>query len=200
MKLIKLKLLVIAAIMFAASAASASLSTYAVSIDTSSLIGTSGALDFQFNPANSTGFTTATAGISGFTGGTLSSPVLTGDGSGTLPSSVTLNNTTQYNDYFTNYTFGNSIKFNLSLSGALGNSFTFSMFSDAAGSSPALTSDTTDGYALRLDINQNGNAITNNIPTNISSSVTPTPIPPSMLLFASGLSGMFFMKRKKTAA
>jgi len=181
--------------MFAASAASAALSNYSVWIDTSSLNGT-GALDFQFNPGNTTG--SASAVISGFTGGTLISdpaPALTGDVSGTLPATVTINNTTQWNDYFTNITFGNSIKFNLALSGAALNSFYFSIFSDADGTAPALTSDATNGYAFIVDMNQDGDTITFNTP-NGAASITPTPIPPSVLLLSSGLAGLGFLRRR----
>ena len=63
MKLLKIKVLVIAAIMLAASSAFASLS-YNVSVDTSTLFGNDGYLYFQFAPGNSA--QDASASISNF--------------------------------------------------------------------------------------------------------------------------------------
>jgi hypothetical protein len=91
-------------------------------------------------------------------------PALTGDVSGgALPATVTIDNGTGFNDYFEGFTFGSTLSFDVRLYGpalsspdgisASGSRFAFGMFSDAGGSAPVLTSDTTDGFAFIVDVN-----------------------------------------------
>src|SRR6266513_1838262 len=192
MKFLRLQLLVAALILFAANAAFASFS-YNVSIDTSSISGTLGGLDFQYNPGAGASSYTATVDFSGVTGGTLSDPITVftaGNVSGALPSTVTItdNNISQLNEYFHNFTYGSNLSFNLTFAGdpTTNSSLYFSMFQDAAGTVAALTSDTTNGYAAI--INMNGAAtpfVTNNM--TVTSDVTPPPIPAAAWLLGSGL-------------
>src|SRR5277367_1168065 len=81
--------------------ASAGVITYDVTVDTSSVFGTAGSLDFNFNTGPLV-TQTASLRILGFAGdGTLAgSPMLTGDVSGALPSTLTFDNETGFNDYF----------------------------------------------------------------------------------------------------
>jgi hypothetical protein len=141
--------------------------TYDVTINTSSISGTTGSLDFNFNPGS---LVTQSASVEildfSSTGGALAgSPTLTGDASGALPGTVTLDNGTGFNDYFEGFTFGSTLTFEVTLSGPAltspdgatsGSTFAFSMFSDAEGTTPTLTSDTTEGFAFTVDVNVNG--------------------------------------------
>ena len=124
---------------------------YSVSVDTSLLTsGTTGNLNFQFNPGG--GSQEASASLSNFTtDGTLTGvPTLTGDVSGTLPGTVTFGNSTAFNDYFHGFTFGSSFSFLLTLYGPAidapngtatsGTTFGVAMFDDL-GTTPLLTTD-----------------------------------------------------------
>ncbi len=194
------KLFLLAALfLLGVESASASAVTYQVTVDTSSIAGTSGSLDFQFNPGSLTS-QAANLEILDFTSdGTLAgSPSLTGDVSGTLPGSVMFDNGTVYNDYFEGFTFGGTLSFEVSLFGPAltapdgvstsGSAFAFSMFSDSGGTIPALTTDGINGFAYTIDVNLDGTTS----PTILSSELTAsaTPEPSSMLLFGSGLTAM----------
>jgi hypothetical protein len=161
--------------------------TYDVTIDTSSISGMVGSLDFNFDP----GFLVTQAAslqILGFASdGTLVSCAAnvqgfcpTGDVSGLLPGTLTLDNGTAFNDYFDDFTFGTTLSFDVSLYGPAlsspggatsGSTFAFSMFSDPAGTVPVLTSDTIDGFAFTIDVNLDGTTTV----TNFSSETTVTP-------------------------
>jgi hypothetical protein len=107
------------------------------------------------------------------------------DVSGQLPATLTFDNGAGFNDYFDNYTFGTAISFDVSLYGPAlsapdgvstsGSTFAFSMFSDAAGTIPALTSDTTDGFAFAVGVNLDGTTTV----TNSSGQTTVTQQAPS---------------------
>jgi len=156
---------------------------YQVTIDTSAISSTAGSLDFQFDPGSSS--QAASLQILGFaSAGTLvGSPVLTGDVSGALPATLTFDNGTAFNDYFEGFTFGPTLSFNVSLYGPAlsspdgsstsGSTFAFSMFSDAAGTIPALTTDATDGFAFTVDVNLDGSTT----PTNFSSETNINAVP-----------------------
>lgn len=141
--------------------------TYSLSIDTSLLAGTIGSLDFNFNPGPLLA-QPARVQIIAFGGsGTLMPPAtLTGDASGSLPATVTLDNGAFFNDYFEGIRFGSTLNFGISLSGPAlsspngtatsGSSFAFSLFSDPAGTVPALTSDLADGFGYVVEVNLDG--------------------------------------------
>jgi hypothetical protein len=154
-----------------ASLAYAGPTIYDVNIDTSSISGTVGSLDFQFDPSFSGTVQSASVQILDFTSsaGLAGNPSLTGDVAGSLPGTVTLDNGTGFNDYFEGFTYGSALSFEVSLYGpalsapsgqsigAGGSSFTFSMFSDAAGTVPVLTTDTTGTAAFDVYVSPDPN-------------------------------------------
>ena len=165
--------------------------TYQVSVNTSTLSGQGGNLDFQFNPGG-LGAESATATVTSFqtVGGILSQPaMLTGDATGSLPGTLTLDNGTLYNDVFQGFIYGNSFSFRLTLSGqaldnpggTFGSSFALSLY-DAGGIRPLLTTDP-NGSVLTVNLNANGTtlaetfpqSLTNSIPVAVATSAVPEP-------------------------
>ena len=175
-----------------ASSASADV-IYEITVDTLSISGTPGSLDFQFNPGPLV-TQAASLQILNFTSdGTLTACALniqgfcpTGDATGTLPGTVTFDNGTPFNDYFDGFTYGNSLSFDVRLYGPAintpdgtstsGSTFAFSMFSDAAGTMPTLTTDLTDGFAATIDVNLDGTTTVTNF-SSVTSIGTPGAVP-----------------------
>lgn len=201
MKFMKIKLLVIALIMFAASSAFASLS-YDVSVDTSSLSGL-GYIYMQYNTAvNQVG--TTTAYVQNFaTDGTLGSTVAStlpgvnsSNVSGVLPATVSFTNgIVQTVDYNQAITFGNSFHFSLLLPNSTasnaGSNFTLWLAADAAGT-PLKTD---DGLLLTIGLNADGTATA--LIADAGTTATPTPIPAAAWLLGSGLMGLVGLRRRK---
>lgn len=180
--------------------------TYDVTVDTSSIFGTAGSLDFNFNPGPLV-IQAASLQILNFTSnGTLVNCAAnvqgfcpTGDVSGQLPATVTFDNGTVFNDYFDDFTFGSTLSFQVSLYGPAlsspdgtstsGSTFAFSMFSDRAGTVPVLTSDTTDGFAFTVDVNLDGTTTVNNFSsqTDVVSGTSTVPEPSSLALLGTAL-------------
>jgi hypothetical protein len=176
--------------MFATTSAFASIS-YDFSVDTSSVIGQQGYIDLQFNPGTTT--VPGSAAITNLNSdATLGTIQLSGGATGALPS-VTINNSTNYNDYFQAVTFGKTFNFSLNLSNSPGSSF-YLAFLDTTGVNPLLTTDSVNGYATIIDVNTNGAAL-----TNLSNQVTatPTPIPAAAWLLGSGVMGLAGIRRRK---
>lgn len=165
--------------------------TYMVSVDTSAINGQNGNLDFQFNPGNSSA-EAAIATVTNFLtmGGSLSQPAtLTGDAVGSLPGTLTIGNSTSYNDIFQVFTYGKRFTFQLTLSGqaidspggTFGSSFALSLY-DAAGMTPLLTTDP-NGSILTLNLNADGSTLaetfpqspTNSTPVAIAINTVPEP-------------------------
>ena len=180
---------------------------YQFSVNTSSISGTAGSLDFNFNPGPIISQSASLDVFNFASDGTLAgSPSLTGDVSGgPLPAKVTFDNGTAFNDYFEGFTYGSSLVFDVRLygpavnspSGAAtsGSTFAFSMFSDAAGTIPVLTTDTTNGFAATIDINLDGSTtVTNN---SSETKATPVPEPSGLMLLGSGLAVFAGMIRRK---
>jgi hypothetical protein len=191
---------------------------YEVTVDTSSLNGTNGYLDFQFNPGNASALA-ALATISNFTGGTPGSansfPLAgnTGDASGSLPGTLTLDNGTAYNDSFQGFTYGSSFSFDLTLSGPaldnpsgnVGSSFALSLYA-ADGATPLLTTDPNNSV-LTINLNADGTTTIETFltPTGDPSVVTATamnaaPEPSSLVLMATALpAGLLAWRRYRQA-
>jgi len=182
-----------------ASLASAGTITYVVTVNTSSISGTAGSLDLNFNPGPLVTQAASLQILSFSSDGTLAgSPTLTGDVSGALPSTLTFDNGTAFNDSFEGFSFGSSLLFNVSLYGPAlsspdgtstsGSTFAFSMFSDPAGTIPALTSDAIDGFAFTVDVNLDGTTTVTNFSSETSiSPASAVPEPSNFLLLGTAL-------------
>ena len=154
---------------------------YSVTVDTSSINGTAGSLDFNFNPGPLVTQSASLQLLSFTTDGALAGACPCGIGgvSGQLPSTVTFDNGSVLNDYFDGFTYNTALAFSVRLYGPAidspdgtstsGSTFAFSMFSDPAGSTPVLTTDTTNGFALLIDVNLDGSTTV----TNYSSQLWP---------------------------
>jgi hypothetical protein len=182
--------------------------TYLVTVNTSSIAGTTGSLDFNFNPGPLTSQAASAQVLSFMSNGTLiGGPSLTGDASGSPPGTVTFDNGTAFNDYFQDFKYGSTLSFDISLYGPAlsspdgtstsGSAFAFSMFSDAAGTMPVLTSDTTDGFAYTVAVNLDGSTTATNYITS-TTPVSTTPEPSGIMLVGSAaLMGMLWFCRSK---
>jgi hypothetical protein len=133
---------------------------FQVQVDTTAIMQTSGYFDLEFNPA-SVGATAATATITNFaTDGTLvSDPNNTTDGdvSGSLATTLTINNTYQLNDLLQAIIYGTTISFNLDINGPatttpdpnnLGSAFALSLYD--SNFNPLLTTDPNGSVATIL--------------------------------------------------
>jgi len=196
---------------WAVGSASASPITYNVTVNTSSIAGSVGSLDFNFNPgplavqdASVQILNVSSDGI--FVG----SAAVIGNVSGTLPTTLTFDNGTAFNDYFQEFTFGSTLAFDVSFLGPAlsspdgvstsGSTFAFSLFSDIAGTLPTLTTNLADGFAFTVDVNLDGTTTA----TNFSSQVTglpsvsnPLPEPASIALLAMGFTIMMRSHRRQ---
>ena len=191
--------------------------TYFISVNTSSVTGTLGFLDLQFNPGNNTS-QAATATITNFQGGGLGAPQNTGNVSGTLPASLTLVNSTPLNEVFQAFTYGSSFSFVLTLSGpaldtpngtaTAGTTFGLGLYDNTQ--NPILTNQTLlTGFALQIDIGLNGTAASTAFPTAtngpsvanvqaiVSSSTIPTLSEWGMVLFGMLLCGWGALSLRK---
>jgi hypothetical protein len=182
-------------------AQSAQADSFNITVNTSGLQGTSGYLDFQFNPGN-TPFDAASATITGFTtDGTLGAALPNiGDVSGALPGQVVINNTDVLNEYTQGVTYGSffDVTVNLTIpavSGTAvgGSSFTLDVedsdFNSLLGSFPAVEID--------LDATTGQPSVTNN--TDGAASVVATPEPDSLWLMGLGFAGLVVARRRQIA-
>jgi hypothetical protein len=208
MKFMKIKLLVIAVIMFAASSAFASLS-YDVTVNTTSLDGQTGYLYFQYTSTANAVASTAT--VSNFTtDGTLgaqdTTDVANGSAvSGTLPGNVVFANTNTVNDYNHAITFGNSLSFLVTFASTPSSktpsaisTLSLAIFGDAFGATPLLNTNPANpndaGTVAAVNLNNDGTTSAQSL--DASASATPTPIPAAAWLLGSGLMGLFGMRKK----
>jgi hypothetical protein len=177
--------------------------TYLVTVNTSAISGTSGFLDFDFAPGNDS--QNALVSMSNFfsSGSLTGSPQVNGGISGILPGILTIDNSTQFNDYFQGFDYGATLSFLLALSGPAlsspngtstsGSTFGFGMF-DSTGINPLLTTDP-NGNAFTVDVNLDGTTTIATFPPNfqggppvVTVKSIPEPSTPMMLLVA--LAGM----------
>jgi len=152
--------------------------TYFVKVDTSSVNGTMGFLDFQFNPGNNSQAATATiTAFTGLTGGTFTgAPQINGNVTGTLPAGpLVFVNNMALNEYFQNFTYGMGFTFLVTLSGPAidtpnmtatsGSTFGVGLYD--SGQNPILTNQGgTTGFAGQIDINLNGTTTPTAWPSN----------------------------------
>ena len=198
-------LLAVGLLLWTAHAAHAD-AIYQVAVNTSSIAGTAGSLDFQFS-AGSGETQAASARILNFAGGTLGSASRVGEVTGgPLPSAVTIGNGVQsnsgLNDFFETFTYGSSLTFTLNLSGPAvtapngmstgGSEFFFLMFSDANGVNPVLTTDP-NGVAATVTVNPNGSTST----AAVSRAVSFVPEPGSVALVGSALALLIGMQKRR---
>jgi hypothetical protein len=159
-----------------------------------------GSLDFEFNPGPLVTQAASLQILNFASDGSLAgSPALTGDVAGALPATVTFDNGTAFNDYFEGFTYGSTVSFQVSLFGPAlsspdgtstsGSAFAFSMFSDAVGTVPVLTTDTINGFAFTIDVNLDGTTtVTNSSPqtTVVPATTSPPTVPGTGHLAADG--------------
>jgi len=183
---------------------------YLVTVNTGAISGTSGFLDFSFAPGYDSQSAFVTIG-SFAPGGSLSgSPVVNGGVLGVLPGTVTIDNSTAFNDYFQGFEFGTTIQFLLSFGGpavtspdgtSSGSTFGFGMFENSAGTIPLLTTDPF-GNAFTVDVNPDGSTTPIIFPAALDAppaatleSTTPEPAPCALL--ALGLVVLFAVSKKE---
>jgi hypothetical protein len=193
--------LFVIALRCSASIAAAAPITYDVTVNTAAISGTAGSLDFDFNPGPLV-TQAASLQILDFTsdGTPAGGPVLTGDITGALPGTLTFDNGTAFNDYFEGFTYGSALSFQVDLFGPAlsspdgtstsGSTFAFSMFSDAAGTMPALTTNTSEGFAFTIDVNLDGTTTVTNFSaqtTVVPATAPAIPEPSTLSLMAVGV-------------
>jgi PEP-CTERM motif len=190
-------LVLVALSLLAASPAWAGPITYHVSVNTSSIAGTAGSLDFEFNPGPLASQSASLQILNFASNGSLAgAPQIFGDVTGgPLPTTLTFDNGGAFNDYFEGFTFGSALAFDVRLFGPAlsapngtstsGSAFGFSMFSDPGGTIAALTNDPT-GVAVRIDVLLNG---TSSVTTSSSVTAVSLPEPGTLWLMATGLIG-----------
>ena len=195
------------ALFLAAAGLQAAPITYSVIVNTSSISGVSGNVDFQFNP----GFgatDSAFVMISTFSSnGTLAGlPIITGDVTGTLPPAVTIHNTTAFNDYSDGFIFGSFLSFLVRFDGTAltspsatatsGSTFAFSLFNSDF-TAALLSTDTVNGALIQGDVNLDGTVSIQNFSAGGTASADAVPEPASALLIALGLAGISVIRRRK---
>jgi hypothetical protein len=178
--------------------------TYSVTVNTGAIGGTSGFLDFGFAPGSGSQAAYATIGSFVSDGSLSGSPQVKGGVSGVLAGTVTIDNSTQLNDYFQGFDFGTTIQFLLSFAGpalaspngtsASGSTFGFGMWDDS-GTIPLLTTDQS-GNTFTVDVNPDGSTTLTTFPAALGAppvatleSATPEPAPCALL--ALGLAVLF---------
>lgn len=146
-----------AGVLFTAQTGGASTIEYYVDINTASLVGNSSgpfSLDFQLNDGSGLGDANNTATINNFafgTGGASGTANLSGGTSGALSSSVTLTDTTPFNEFYQTFNAGTTLSFDVTLtlnsdSGPTPDSFAFAILDNNLNNIP--TTGVGDSYLL----------------------------------------------------
>jgi hypothetical protein len=190
-KRIGLPALVGALALWGAQPLHASLVYYTIDANTSALTGTSGYLEFQFNPGVAPvdpAFADVEYVVSD---GTLLTPATDiGDVSGALPAIVQINNTDLTNDHAEGFTYGTSFRVYVVMSVPVvsGSAFSGSSFYltlDDGSFTPLIAA----GPLVEIDLDSNGNpTVINNSPNSEAMVNNGTPEPSSgWMLLAAGL-------------
>ena len=182
-----------------------------VSVNTTTLNGTVGSLDFAFDSGalSSQPATVQVLNFTGaaFAGGRQTTGAVTGGPLGSAP--ITISNSTVYqsNDEFESVSFGYSLSFTLDFGGPAVNNpsgsststsqFGFYTYADANGRIPILTNDPT-GLSGLVTINLNGSLSTSAVSPELTFAA-PTPEPATFWLMggAAGFLGMARLLRRR---
>jgi hypothetical protein len=174
-----------------------------VTLNTSSIDGATGSIDFQFNPGP--GAQAATVNIIGFTGATYDAAVdaqqdfgaVTG---GPVPNTLVISNTDADNEDFEGVTFGNSITFSVQFSGPAittpsgsgESTFFFSTF-EPDGVTPVLTSNP-NGIDAEITVTPEGNLSNDAVSSNAL--IQSAPEPAAFGLIGCGLAALALFGRE----
>lgn len=183
--------------------------SFNVRVDTSTISGVEGLLNFQFLPGN-VDAPAAAASVSSFsaTDAMLGGAATAGDVTGALPGAVTIRNTFQLNEVAQDFVYGDEISFDVSLTGLTGGASgsEFSLYLFALGQTPdefasLLTTDV-DGRLLSIILDADGNSSFETFGINGSTiSVTPAavPEPAAILLLGTGLAASVLNRMRKSS-
>jgi hypothetical protein len=188
-KFFSIKLLVVSLVMFAASSAFAT--TVHETFYTNP--GTTGYLYFDYVPVNGGAASVKVENFitDGTLGAVFGAPDVINAATGTLPGTVTFDNSTTkgITDYLQAITFGNTFSFDVDYSAFVKGSSTFSLWvsADKFGLEPLLT---TDGLVLTTDLNSD-NTISN-------ANVAPVPEPGTIMLLSAGMFGLCIYGKRRS--
>jgi hypothetical protein len=187
---------------------------YAVTVNTTSEIASQGNIEFQFN-AGPFGSQPANADVTNFfTDGVLIPPgTNTNESSGMLPGTVSLDNSTTFDDYTEELTYLTTITFDLVLYGPAisypngqgGGTFTLDFF-DNNGNYQFTNDPQNDVPVFTVDINPNGTTTATTYPSQNNgppvvtfSGPTEVPEPTSIALLCGGLLVLAVLGRRRLA-
>ncbi len=197
---------------------------FLVTVDTSSLpSGTQGVIDIQFGPSP-LGSPIATAAVTNFsTDATLETSVsgtdpntglptttyagTDGGGSGTLPGTLSISNTSAYaiDDVYQPVTYGTYFSFDVSFSGSLDNAGTFAVTLYANDFQTTLLTIDPNGTVADINFNPDGSTTTQKFQDSngnydasilLPSAGPAAPAPPAWLLLSTGAIGMWAMRTR----
>ncbi|MFC4313717.1 NF038129 family PEP-CTERM protein [Steroidobacter flavus] len=128
----------------------------------------------------------------------LDAPLIEGNVTGSLPTTVTMNNGTAFNDYLPAAQFGEAFSFVVQFSvnvtpSVLGTSFALALYA-ADGMTPLLTDDVS-GSLVRFELSATG---IDYLANSLAVQVTPVPLPAAAWLLLSGMVTLFGAVRRRT--
>jgi hypothetical protein len=179
---------------------------YHVSVDTSSLFGTAGYFDLQFNPGDVTS-PSATATLSGFSGDVTleSGAVVDGGVSGALPGTIEFDNAAPFNAVLQPVTLRDAFDFTIRFSGAYettasGSGTRFSLVLLDSSYEPLATVDPV-GTILQFELMPGGGVAATTFDADAFGAesivtLTAVPVPAALPLLASALVGFGFARRR----
>jgi len=196
-----------AGVLFAATSGDAATAIYHVDLNTSALVGNAAgpfSLDFQLNDGSAAGDGNNTAMLSNFTfgsGGASGGPTFFGGASGNLSTSVTLTDTSAFNELFQSFTAGNTLSFDLTLTmnsdaGPTPDAFAFGILDNTLYNIP--TTGVGDSFLL-VNLGSSPTITTGaSLSPSVSVNVTAVPEPGSLTCFLMGLMIFGFWRRVRS--